>query len=102
MLNWTYAPYILALLGGSAVAFGLALYAARYRALHGVLPFMGICLGTGVLMAGYALEIGSVAQADKIWSAKTEYLGIATHPPFWLALALYYSGPEKPGSPAPL
>src|SRR6476661_8965103 len=92
MLDWTYAPYILALLGGSAIAFGMAFYAARYRTVPGVLPFIGICLGTGVWMAGYALEIGSVAREDKIWWAKTEYLGIATDPVFWLAFALYIPG----------
>src|SRR4051794_5506371 len=95
MINWDYAPYILALLAGSAVAFGLAAYAAYHRALHGALPFMGICLAVGEWMAGYALEIGSTAEASKILWAKVEYLGITTAPLFWLAFALHYTGQEK-------
>ena len=93
-MNWQHTPYTLPLLIAAGISAGLALYFWRRQRGTGATPFVFLMLALIVWSVGYALELASADQAQKVFWAKVQYLGIAPLPVAWLAFALQYAGRE--------
>ena len=92
---WQTSPAILLLLLASAISLILASFAWRRRAAPGATPLVFLALGAAIWQLGYALELGWDDQGTKVLWAKIQYLGIASIPTAWLAVALQYTGLSK-------
>lgn len=85
-------PYVLALLLVTAITLGLAVVVWQRRPATGVRPFVVLALAAGSWAIGYALELGSVSLAARLFWAKFTYLGISGAPLAWAAFTLEYAG----------
>ena len=91
-MDWHYSPLILPLPIAGAISAALAILAWKRRNSPGAVPLVVLALAATVWTLGYAMELGSGAQATKILWAKFQYLGIVTAPTAWLAVTLQYTG----------
>jgi len=94
-MTWHFTPYLLPLLLAAAISIGLVVYGWGRRTTTGAPLFLLLMFAIAEWSVGYMLELGTPAMADKIFWAKTEYLGIVTIPAAWLAFALQYSNPSR-------
>ena len=90
-MYWQFTPYVLPLFIASLVSFSLAFYAWRRRPASGAAVFAWLSLSVAIWSLGYALEIGSISLASKVFWAKVQYLGIAALPLLWAIFALQYT-----------
>jgi PAS domain S-box-containing protein len=91
-MDWQYILYIVPLLISVAISLGLATYAWLRRTASAAVPFAVLMVGVSFWSFGYAMEIGSVGLAVKVFWAKWQYFGIVPISVAWLALAVEYTG----------
>ena len=84
--------YLLPLILSAVVSALLAWFAWRRRPAPGAVSLAVLMAAVTVWTAGYALRLGSMEPADKIFWAKARYLGVVVTPAAWLVFAIQYSG----------
>lgn len=94
-MHWQYTPWTLPFFIAAAMSAVLALLAWRRRSASGATLCVLLMLAAAVWALGYALEMGSVTLATKVFWDKAQYLGIVIMPGAWLALVLQYTGRER-------
>jgi PAS domain S-box-containing protein len=95
MLNFSYTPYALPLIGTAIIASLLCLYAWRHRKVSGAIPFALLTFAITEWSLTYALEIAGADLPTKIFWGQIQYFGIVTAPLAWLLFALQYTHREK-------
>ena len=91
-MHWHYNPYMIPLITTAGISVALALFAWRRRPAPGLMPFILLTLSVAEWSLGYALELGSVDLAIKVFWSQVKYLGVVTVPVSWLTFALQYTG----------
>jgi diguanylate cyclase (GGDEF)-like protein/PAS domain S-box-containing protein len=86
------SPFILLLLGASALSWYLSLRSWRGLKAPGSRLFAAMLLGTGAWCLFYALEITSADLGTKTAFAELQYVGIVTIPVFWLLFSMRFTG----------
>jgi diguanylate cyclase (GGDEF)-like protein/PAS domain S-box-containing protein len=91
-MNWQFLFPVILLLATAALSTALALFVYNHRSSRGALLLAVLLLAMGAWALAYALELGIVAPAARIFFAKAKLAGALSLPPLWLALALYHAG----------
>jgi len=91
MMRWQYTPYLIPLLIAAGVCAALAAVAWRRRSVPRALPFLVLMLAVAEWSLTYALRLGSVDLAAKLFWAKVRYVGIVAVPTSWLLLSLQHT-----------
>lgn len=87
-MHFQYTPYIVPLILSSVIAIAVALYVWERRTMtSGGLALALLALACAEWSLGYALEIGGVDLATKIFWGKSQYLGIVAVPLSWILFA---------------
>ena len=89
---WLFNPFVIPLIGATAVCMGLLFIAGRYRNTPGSAYFTLMMLFMGGWTAMYGLELGVVGLAGKRLWAQAQYLAIPYVAVFWLAFLMAYTG----------
>lgn len=89
---WLFNPFVIPLMGATAVCLGLLFIAGRYRHTPGSTYFVLFMFFMGGWTAMYCLEMGVVGLAGKKFWAQAQYLAIPYVPVFWLVFLLTYTG----------
>ena len=94
-MRWYYNPYIIPLITAATISVVLAVFVWRRRPAPGLMPFLLLLLSVAEWSLGYALELGSIHLATKVFWSQVKYMGVAFVPLFWLTFALQYTGRTK-------
>ncbi len=91
---WQWTPYMIPLIVGGVALVMAALYTwRRHRSPMGVTAAL-VLLAIAEWTLGYALELGSVDLASKVFWDRVQFVGIVVTPTAWLAFVLQYTGRE--------
>ncbi len=90
-----YTPIAVVMLISAGIAVAMAIIAWQRRRRSASIIFMLAMLAIAVWTIGRAFEGAAVEVSAKIFWAKTEYLGIASLPVFWLLFVLKYTHLDK-------
>jgi PAS domain S-box-containing protein len=93
-----YNPYMIPLIVGAMISVVLAFYAWRQHHVSGItgaIPFIVLWLAVAEWSLSYALEIGGISFATKVFWGKMKYFGVVTFPFAWLSFSLLYTGREE-------
>nr|WP_276129787.1 EAL domain-containing protein [Rubrobacter indicoceani] len=91
-LTFQENPYSPALFLAAVVSLAVAVYSVGHRRTPGAGAMALMMFSAGLWSVGYALEIGSLGFAQKIFWAKIQYLGICALPYSVAAFGVAYSG----------
>lgn len=94
-MAWQYNSYVLPLILTAGVAVILAFYVWRRRPTPGAAPIALLMIAVAEWSLAYALRLGSVDLATKVFWSQVRNIGVAVTPVAWLAFALQYTGREK-------
>lgn len=84
--------YIVLLVIAAAISATLAIFAWRYRAASGAVPFTIMMLAIVVWALAYAMELVSLDIASRMFWIPFAFVGITLVPPALLAFVLQYTG----------
>lgn len=94
-MQFQYTVYALPLIIASIISGWVALYALRYRAVHGATALVVLAAAIAEWSFAYALEILGADLPTKLLAGKTEYLGIVIVPLAWMVFTYDYTHPNK-------
>ncbi|MGQ9555119.1 MAG: histidine kinase N-terminal 7TM domain-containing protein [Anaerolineae bacterium] len=91
-MSLRYTPYMLPFVFSAAVLAAVLVMVWRNRSKPGARELAAAIVCMFIWAAGYALEIASSDVDSIIFWANVQFLGISAAAPFWLLMALRYSG----------
>lgn len=95
-MPFIYSPYTLPLFAAALLSSWVAIYSwGHRRAVASALALSILAASLTEWSIGYAFEIGGADLPTKLFWAKSQYLGIAAAPYFWMLFALNHSGYRK-------
>ncbi|MBN1614370.1 MAG: PAS domain-containing protein, partial [Deltaproteobacteria bacterium] len=94
-MSWQFSFYLIPLIAGAAVTFGLAFSGWRRRHVPGAYAFVVLMLAVTLWSLAYAVEIMSADLQHMVFWASFKYFGIVLVPASWLALSIQYTGRES-------
>lgn len=94
-MDWQSTPYLAILGMAGFLTATLAVFGFQRRTLPGADAFYWLMLGMFQWTGGYFLELASAGLAEKLFWARTQYLGASVLPLVWLALALQFSRRQR-------
>jgi diguanylate cyclase (GGDEF)-like protein/PAS domain S-box-containing protein len=95
LFELAYTPYVWPIAASAAISAGLGIFAHRRRRVPAARSFVWLMAALTVWSGCYALELVSATLPGKLFWATAKYLGSASAPVLYFALALQLTGGER-------